>query len=157
MPVYGANLIEHVHQRSIQAHAFKHIPEYFGGSERSGGRLTLRTHPDVRGGFYFILILGEEAGELPPGAFVLELITEAGVNPVTHRFRLPPDALTETREVLLGLTGPKAQRPPALTLLAWRVRYEAQDGVTLGHAASFLWPDAHSPGKDAGDAPATSE
>jgi len=134
-----ADLIRHVQTQALPANNFKSIPEYFSGGERYGGRLVLRTAAHQRAGFYFVLTLERKIGELPPGAFTLEIIDEGQLQLRTYRFPAT-DREPAAKEVLLGLTGKATERPPQRRLLAWRLRYIADDGEILATATSFLWP-----------------
>ena len=47
--------IVHVYTGWRTAASFKRISEYLDGKEHTGGEAVLRTHPDQRGGFYFLV------------------------------------------------------------------------------------------------------
>ena len=117
------------------AEDFTRLREYFGATPDSGARRVLRTAPDQRAGFYFLV---RTRGPAVPGAILeLAVLRPDGPEPVTHRF---PAALRAGDEVVeLGLTGeawPGGQRAQPV---AWRLRVLGAEGRVLAEERSFLW------------------
>ncbi len=118
------------------AAAFDRISEYFTGEENTGGQTIVRTTPDVRAGFYFLVRVANHAAALPDTSFALQLIRPDSPAPKTYTF---PAALAAGQTVFdLGLTGPdfpnKEFHP-----VAWKLELRTADGAVLASQASFLW------------------
>ena len=58
--------IKEIKPRYFETEQFKRISEYMTGKEHVGERLILRTQPEHRAGYYFILVLDEDVRRLPP-------------------------------------------------------------------------------------------
>ena len=117
------------------AAAFKRISEYFDGQENTGGQLVLRTHPEQRTGYYFLVRLANHSAAVAT-KIELELITPTSAKPVTYTFSA---TLNSGDSVLnLGLTGPdwpdKKSNP-----VAWKIVVRAADGSQLTSDSSYLW------------------
>lgn len=117
------------------APSFKRISEYFSGEENTGGAIVLRTHPDQRAGYYFIVHTDN------PGAPItvkinVEVITPTDTKPKLYAFT---SALKTGETVLnLGLTAvdwPDAKANP----VAWNITLVGTDGLALTSAKSYLW------------------
>jgi hypothetical protein len=61
------------------------ISEYFDGKENSGSIAVLRTHPDQRSGYYF-LVRTSNPGAARSIKASLEVITAANPKPVAYSF-----------------------------------------------------------------------
>lgn len=121
------------------ASSFKRITEYFGGREDTGGQTMLRTQPDDRGGFYFLVRTENSAATPAPVRFVLKVITPA--SPETHTYDFPTVLPPGGHVFNLGLTGkdwPGARIHP----VAWQVRLLTPDGRDLAAQSSFLWNES---------------
>jgi hypothetical protein len=117
------------------AASFKRISEYFDGKENTGGLTILRTQPDQRGGYYFLVRTANPGGPRSVSAR-LEVITSATAKPVVHTFPLELKAGETT--VQLGLTGsdwPEAGTSP----VAWRLDLTDAGGRVLVTEKSYLW------------------
>ena len=124
------------------AESFVGIGEYFGQPEATGGRIILRSEPEKREGFYWLIRLRSDVA-LDEAAVEVAVIRPGQTEPEVHQFTV---ALPADRSVVLlpGLTGadwPDAHDRP----LAWRIRVLDSSGRELAAEQSFLWslPTAH--------------
>lgn len=117
--------------------SFERIAEFFGGQENTGGQTFLRSRPDSRAGYYFLMRL-KNAGAAVVGARIeLAYITPGTPDPRSITF--PPATVPTGSHVFqLGLTGSDWTDPEAKPV-AWRVRVLAADGRELLSDQSFLW------------------
>lgn len=119
-----------------EADSFKRISEYFDGKENTGGIVVMRTQPDARAGYYFLVRL---KGMTATGSarFRLAIIPPAPAPARTHEFACQLDPRTPVYN--LGLTGsdwPDAKAHP----VAWRLEVVTEDGArVLASQQSFLW------------------
>lgn len=117
------------------AASFKRISEYLDGKENTGGEAVLRTHPDQRGGFYF-LVRTTNPGPSRPVKASLEIITTANAKPVSYTF--PAELKSGDTVFHLGLTG--ADWPdPKINPVAWKLDLLDADGRVLASEKSYLW------------------
>lgn len=117
------------------AASFKHIAEYFSGREDTHGETMLRTHPDQRAGYYF-LVRTANPGAPRTVKFSIQLSMPGEPKPRTIGF----DAELPSGEAVLnlGLTG--ADWPDAKTNpIAWKLDLLAADGRVLASEKSYLW------------------
>lgn len=117
------------------AASFKHISEYFDGRENTGGEAVLRTHPDQRGGYYFLVRVANPGAPLKTTAH-LKVITSAAAKPVEYDFS--PELRTGNTVFHLGLTGSDwtdAKTNP----VAWKLDLTDADGKLLATEKSYLW------------------
>lgn len=124
-----------VHPGWREAASFKRISEYFDGRENTGGELVFRTHPDRRGGYYFLVRVANPGAARAITAR-LQVITETEAKPREYTFT---PALKAGGTVFhLGLTGsdwPEATATP----VAWKLDLADTDGRVLATAKSYLW------------------
>ena len=119
------------------AEDFTRLREYFGAAPDPGPRRVLRTTPEQRAGFYFLV--RTRGAAVPAAVFELAILRPDGPEPVTHRF---PAALRAGEEVVeLGLTGDAWPGGKRAQPVAWRLRVLAADGRELAAQRSFLWVD----------------
>lgn len=117
------------------AASFKHISEYFNGRENTHGESMLRTHPDQRAGYYFLLRLANS------GAPVAVKLTVQLIMPAGHRattFAFATELKSGAQVLNLGLTGddwPDAKANP----VAWKLDVATPDGRVLATEKSYLW------------------
>lgn len=117
------------------ASSFKRISEYFTGREDTGDEVVLRTQPDERAGYYFLVRTANVGGERD-ARFELDVILPNAPEPRRHVFpaRLP----TGGALFRLGLTG--ADWPDrTVDAVAWRLELRGEDGTLLASARSYLW------------------
>ena len=127
--------IVHVYTGWRTAASFKRISEYLDGKENTGGEAVLRTHPDQRGGFYF-LVRAANPGAAKRIKANLEIITTANAKPVSYSFH--PELKAGDTVFHLGLTG--ADWPDAkVNPVAWKLELLDADGHVLATEKSYLW------------------
>lgn len=117
------------------AESFDRISEYFDGQENTGRHTVLRSRPEARAGYYF-LIRAKAATATTGAKFVLQVITPDSPDPKTYTF----PATIGTKETIfdLGLTGP--DWPDRKTqAVAWHLALVTADGRELASRQSFLW------------------
>ena len=123
------------------AASFKRIAEYFDGQEHTGGRIVLRTHPDQRAGYYFLVRTANPgAAQAVKFSLLLSLPGEPKPKTVAFTADLPAGAAV----LDLGLTG--ADWPDAKTNpVAWKLDLLAADGRVLATEKSYLWEKPATP------------
>lgn len=118
------------------AESFDRISEYFTGRENTGGRTVLRSQPDQRAGFYFLVRLKNAGAVVAGAAFELNVISPASATPRRFTFKASLPAGEHVFDC--GLTGadwPNAKAHP----VAWKLVLRASDGAVLAETQSFLW------------------
>lgn len=119
------------------AESFERISEYFDKDEDVKGQHILRTHPDTRAGYYFLVRLKNETAEIPTARIELQLITPFSTAAKTYTFdSVIPKGNTAFN---LGLTGADWPGQPKDEAVAWQVRLLSSTGAELAKAQSFLW------------------
>jgi hypothetical protein len=131
----GDLTIVHVYTGWRTADSFKRISEYLDGRESTGGEAVLRTHPDQRGGFYFLVRTANPGAPRTLKAS-LEIITTATAKPLTFAFS--PELRTGNTVFHLGLTGPDWP-DPKINPVAWKLELLDADGHVLATEKSYLW------------------
>lgn len=119
----------------IEAEAFESISEYFSGREATGKRIIVRSQPDTRAGFYYVVRVNS-AEPHASATFSLQLIMPG--NPEPKRYSFPVDVATRSTLFQLGLTGsdwPDREVHP----VAWKLDLLSADQQVLATAQSFLW------------------
>ena len=130
--------IEEIEPRYIETEQFKRISEYMTGREHIGDRVILRTQPEHRAGYYFILILDNDVRRLPNGTVIVgEFYTQQKLGKQTFEFTLP-NQRTSTDEIFVGLTGEDWSKKDAVPA-AWRFTIKDANGNMLGEKQSYLW------------------
>ena len=137
-PALSSVEIKEIKLRYIETEEFKRVSEYLTGKEDLGDRVVLRSQPEFRDGYYFILILDENVRRLPRSARIIgEFYTPFSVEKQSHTFDLPKN-LVSSKEIFVGLTGedwPEEGESPS----AWRFTIEDASGTQLAQKQSFLW------------------
>ena len=118
-----------------EAASFKRISEYFDGKENTGGQTLVRTHPDQRAGFYFLVRVVNPAA-LRSATFNLQIISAATAKPANFAF--PVDLQSGEVVLNLGLTGADWPDPKA-NPVAWKLDLAGADGSLLATEKSYLW------------------
>ena len=119
-----------------EADSFDRISEYFGRGESTGGSIVLRTHPDARAGYYF-LVRVKNAAALPAAKFELSVIRPDSAE--TKVFIFSTALPAREAVVQLGLTGPAWPGGRKTSPVAWKLALFAADGRLLAEHKSFLW------------------
>lgn len=117
------------------AASFKRISEYFDGKENTGREVVLRSHPDQRTGFYFLVRLKSAAATRRVNAH-LQVIRHDWPSPRTTVF--PMELGAGSTVFQLGLTGPEWQ-DPKVQPIAWHLEVMGDDGRVLASEKSYLW------------------
>ena len=119
------------------AESFERISEYVGKNEDAHNQFILRTQPDVRAGYYFLLRVKNTGTAIADAKIELQVITPFAPEPKTYNFTstLP----TGSHVLNLGLTGADWPGKPKDEVVAWKLRLLSPTGVELGKAQSYLW------------------
>lgn len=118
------------------AETFDTISEYFTGREDAGRRVILRSQPDARAGFYYLVRVAESAESHPSSKFALHVFLPGTPDPKTFTF--PTDVPARSTLFQIGLTG--ADWPgPEIHPVAWKLELLDAQGEVLASAQSFLW------------------
>ncbi len=117
------------------AASFKHISEYFDGQENTHGEVMLRTHPDQRAGYYFLLRIAN-SGTPVAVKLTVQLIMPAGHQSTTFTFAT--ELKSGVQVLNLGLTGEDWSDAKA-NPVAWKLDVATPDGRVLATEKSYLW------------------
>ena len=118
------------------ADSFLRISEYLSGEENTGRQTVLRSQPDSRDGFYFLVRARTDDAFYGETKFVLEVITPDSARPKVYEFST---AITKRSQVFnLGLTG-SDWKGEDIHPVAWRLRLLNTAGDELATQQSFLW------------------
>lgn len=123
------------------ADAFDRIAEYFGGRENFGRQVVLRTQPDTRAGYYF-LVRVKSATALASSKFEVTVIRPDHPEPKVFRFEVAVPGKETVYQ--LGLTGSDWPAGDKANPVAWKLALVGADGNVLAEQKSFLW---EKPGK----------
>jgi hypothetical protein len=118
------------------AESFERISEYFSGEENTGREIVVRTHPERREGFYYLVRVANEGEALQGAKFVLQVISPASPEPKTSTF--PVEVPHRSKVFQLGLTGPDWPNSDVHPV-AWKLELRSADDQVLASAQSFLW------------------
>jgi len=118
------------------ADAFDRISEYFGGRETFGRQHVLRTHKDVRAGYYF-LVRVKNAAAISSATFEVSVIRPDNPEPKIFRFEAAVPAKESVYQ--LGLTGSDWPAGGAANPVAWKLALVGSEGRVLAEQKSFLW------------------
>ncbi len=119
------------------AASFTRLGEYFGASPDVINQQALRSQPDARGGYYW-LIRTDAAQAEADATLTLTVIRPGATAPETHTFTL--DLPAGSHALNAGLTGRDWIDPEAQPV-AWQLTLTAANGTPLASAQSFLWTD----------------
>ncbi len=118
------------------AESFERISEFFGRGENTSGQIVLRTQPETRAGFYF-LVRVKSTAPLDGAKFELAVVRPDQPEPQSFSF---PATLPKREAVFqLGLTGAAWPGGKNAGPVAWRLALVAADGRLLAEHKSFLW------------------
>jgi len=117
------------------ADSFARISEYFTNQENTGREVVVRTHADVRAGYYFLSRV-RSAAAIGDARFVVQVVVPGQPEPKSCTF---PASMTAGSKVFqLGLTGAD-WTDPKLHPVAWHIELQTADGRVLAQKSSFLW------------------
>lgn len=118
-----------------EADSFDRIGDYFGRGENTRQKV-LRTRPDVRAGYYF-LVRVRNAAALPDARVEVSVIRPD--NPEAKTFTFPAAVPEKETVFQLGLTGSDWPAGPQDNPVAWKIAVLGADGRALAEHKSFLW------------------
>jgi hypothetical protein len=119
------------------AESFERIAEYFDKNEDTAAEHIIRTQPNTRAGYYFLVRLKNKTAEIPSARLELQIITPFSTDPKTYTFDRPiPKGSTAFN---LGLTGADWPGKPKDEVVAWQIRLLTPTGTELAKTQSFLW------------------
>jgi hypothetical protein len=118
------------------AESFKRISEYFDGKENTGSQVVLRSHPEIRPGFYFLARVTNTGPALASAKVILSVITPD--SPKTKAYTFPAALPAGDTVFNLGLTGAD-WAGEKIHPVAWKIEVVSTDGRLLGVQKSFLW------------------
>ncbi len=119
------------------AESLERIGEYFGGDERHGRQILLRSDAKERAGFYF-LVRVKHAAPLEGAKFVVHVIRPDA--PEVCDVALPIAAAPAGENAFqVGLTGADWPGGAKANPVAWKLDLVAADGRVLATQKSFLW------------------
>lgn len=120
------------------ADSFMRISEYFTGQENPGRKqILLRSHPEERGGFYFLTRVANHGAALDGARIDLHVITPQSPKAATLTFKTTVPKGENVFQV--GLTGADWPGGEAEHPVAWRLVVLGADGQELASEQSFLW------------------
>ncbi len=117
--------------------AFERIGDYFGAPENTGRRIVVRTKPEARAGYYF-LVRVKHSTALQSGKFNLHVIHPASPDTRTFSFPIATDPKSES-VFQLGITGTDWPDGQKAQPVAWKLDLLGADGRVLATQKSFLW------------------
>ena len=118
------------------AASFERISEYFTGRENPGSQVLLRSHPEIRAGFYFLARVSNPGAALAAAKVIVYVITPD--SPKIRSFTFTAPLPTGDTVFDLGLTGAD-WAGEKVHPVAWKVEVVTTEGRSLGAAKSFLW------------------
>ena len=116
------------------AESFVRLSELADGKENPGDETYLRTHPESRDGFYFLVRLANASAV--DGTFEAQVIMPGKMKAVTFKF--PASVKSGSSVFEIGLTGsdwPDRKIRP----VAWRIALLDAAGAEVAAKESFLW------------------
>jgi hypothetical protein len=119
-----------------EAESFDRIKEYFGGKETYARQTVLRTQPETRDGYYFLVRVKTDA-VLPEARFELSVIRPDQPEPQTFVFRAGVAAKESVFQ--LGVTGADWPGGKEANPVAWRLALVGPADRVLAEEKSFLW------------------
>ena len=117
------------------AASFTSIGEYFGGTEPIRGRTVLRSQPDSREGFYWLVRTRADEALADLRLEITVLRTDP---PDTEHFEFNFSLPAGSHPVYAGLTG-SDWTDPETRPRAWHLTILTRDGTVLATEQSFLW------------------
>lgn len=118
--------------------SFVRLGEYFGRPENTGREVVVRTQPDSRDGYYFLVrVKAARPATMADAKFELRVIRPDHPEPKTFTF---PASQAEKETVFqLGLTGADWPGGKDAHPVAWKLALLGVNGQVLAEHKSFLW------------------
>jgi hypothetical protein len=118
------------------ADSFLSVYEDHTGRELVGKWTIIRSHPDARGGMYFLSRVINPGPKLEGATIVIRVISPDSTN--TRVFTFTADIPKGKPLFELGLTG-KDWAGPKAEPVSWEVELHSADGRLLDSKTSYLW------------------
>ena len=122
------------------AASFTRLGEYFGAGPDATNHAALRTQPEARAGYYWLLRTASASAQ-PGCTLTLEVRRAGRITAETHTFKVNLPAGSHPFHA--GLTGADWPDPAELPV-AWRLSLHSPDANLLASAQSFLWDHSSS-------------
>ncbi len=119
-----------------EAESFERIGEFFGGSEKPVRRTVIRSHPDQRSGYYFLLRVSSPSA-YRDAKFELQVIRPDSPEPKTFTFVVNGEAGSTVFD--LGVTGDDWPGGKTANPVAFKLTLRTADDRVLVEHKSFLW------------------
>jgi len=123
--------------RYVEKDDFFRIREFFTGDESTGDRVYLRSRPEEREGYYWIVPLRMIHNYADIHKVHIQVQVPNEIDLYTKTFTIN-DLDKNKRYLWIGLTGedwPGARRKP----IAWSLRLEDREDQEIAQHKSFLW------------------
>ena len=118
--------------------SFERIGEYFGRRENTGREIVVRTQPQARDGYYFLVrVKAAKSAATENARFELGVIRPD--NPEPKTFTFPATFGAKETVFQLGLTGADWPGGKSANPVAWKLRLLGANGQVLAEHQSFLW------------------
>lgn len=122
--------------------SFMRVSEYFTGRENTGGQTYLRSKPEQRAGYYFLVRVKNSGERHEAARLELQVITPHSPAPATYSYTVE---VPRGRHVYqIGLTGsdwPNVEEAP----VAWHIAVFDSQGNPLVTDQSYLWSKPDTP------------
>jgi len=117
--------------------SFERISEFLGKDENPRDQLILRTQPDSRAGYYFLVRLKNPDTASIDVKIELQVISPFAPAAKTYHFTCALPA--GSHAVNLGLTGADWPGKPSDEVVAWQLRLLSSSDVEIAKTQSYLW------------------
>lgn len=137
----GVYEFSQVYFRYIPEENFMRISEFFDGEENPGVRKLIRSVPEQRSGFYFILRLEPGWKTLQEGSQLrVHYVPLDAIHPIVYDFDLGEEVRSWNGEIFFGLTGEQWSQEGGEPI-AWKLQLLSPAGKVMAVRDSFLWKD----------------
>ncbi len=117
--------------------SFERISEYLGKNENPRDQLILRTQPDTRAGYYFLVrVKNSDTANID---VKIELQVISPFTPETKTYRFTCTLPVGTHALNLGLTGTDWPGKPSAEVVAWQLRLLSTSDSEIAKQQSYLW------------------
>ncbi len=119
------------------AESFERISEFLGKDENPRDKLILRTQPDARAGYYFLVRVKNSDTASVDIKIELQVISPFAPEAKTYRFSCMLPA--GSHALNLGLTGTDWPGKPNDEVVAWQLRLLSSADLEIAKQQSYLW------------------